>query len=123
MANEYAIGEPVRFDGCKHIGRIVKCFDEGANIQYAGGVTYRKFDAIYPLHDYDDGPVVNTKQLDGMFCPKCGDLGPFDIHAKCTVTMSDDGPLGAEDFVIHPDASCKCRSCGFKAILLYFKVT
>lgn len=62
----------------------------------------------------------NTNCLAGMLCPKCASPGPYNIHATCTVTVSDDGTTDARDFDWDNPNSCTCLNCDYTATIQDF---
>jgi DNA-directed RNA polymerase subunit RPC12/RpoP len=57
-------------------------------------------------------PSSNTNCLDGIRCPYCGSEDSFDIEAKCTVRVSDDGTDEGRGFEWDENSAIACTDCG-----------
>lgn len=55
----------------------------------------------------------NENCLEGLACPDCGSVGPFDIHARCIVRMGDQGSEYAIDFDWEDHDHAGCPNCGY----------
>ena len=64
----------------------------------------------------------NTNCLEGMKCPECGSLEPFDIRVTVTMEVSDLGTDDYNDVEWENGSQCCCRMCGFDGVVSDFKV-
>ena len=66
-------------------------------------------------------PKKNKNVLQGIRCPKCGALEPFDIVGKaCFLAVIDDGVDDFDSVEWDSDDYCKCRSCKHEATVADF---
>lgn len=63
----------------------------------------------------------NTNCLQGMKCPECGSLEPFDIVATTVVSMWDEGSEDAKGFEWGDTNYCTCTSCEHHALVSEFQ--
>lgn len=66
----------------------------------------------------------NTNCLDGIKCPKCGAIEPFDITARTNLVMFDNGSdhdESHEDLEWDNDSPCLCLACRFAGKVLDFR--
>lgn len=55
----------------------------------------------------------NTNCLEGMKCPKCGSLEPFEISARATFEVFDSGTEDYYEVAWENDSDCLCMECSF----------
>ena len=71
------------------------------------------------------GQRENVGLLEGMKCPSCGSIGPFDIMASVTdwVRVSDEGTGGPPegDIIWDKKSDCRCVGCGHLARVEQFR--
>ena len=65
--------------------------------------------------------MVNTNNLEGMRCPRCGSYGPVKIQATCVVEVEDDGTGDSTEFEWEDTSYCECMACTFNATVGDFK--
>jgi hypothetical protein len=63
----------------------------------------------------------NENCLEGMRCPKCKALEPFDISVLCTAKVFDDGTEETHDMEWDDTNACSCPACGFQGLVRDFK--
>lgn len=54
----------------------------------------------------------NENCLEGMRCPKCKSIEPFNIRVTCTSKVYDNGTEEEYDFEWGPSSKCACDNCG-----------
>jgi hypothetical protein len=64
----------------------------------------------------------NSNCLEGMRCPQCGALEPFDIYGPCSVTVRDDGTETVQYVEWNDDYACSCPACEFDGLVQDFKI-
>ena len=63
----------------------------------------------------------NENCLEGLKCPKCRSLGPFNIGAFHVTTIYDDGTEEIEGVDFNNESYCECAACGFSGKAPAFK--
>jgi len=64
--------------------------------------------------------MPNTNCLSGMKCPDCDNEDLFNIQAKCSVNVSDDGTDDASSFEWDSSSPCSCPACDKSGIVRDF---
>ena len=64
----------------------------------------------------------NTNCLEGMRCPQCKALEPFDISVLCTAKVFDDGTEETHDMEWDDTNACSCPGCGHQGLVRDFKI-
>ena len=64
----------------------------------------------------------NTNCLDGMKCPSCGSLEPFEIHANATFEVFDSGTEDYYAVAWGSDSVCLCNRCGLEGTVADFQL-
>lgn len=63
---------------------------------------------------------MNRNCLEGIRCPKCKSEGPFQIDARATFKVYDDGAHEHGDVEWSDDSRCVCVDCGREGTVLAF---
>jgi hypothetical protein len=64
--------------------------------------------------------MANTNCLAGWKCPNCGFTESFNIDARCTVEVHDDGTDDATGFEWSDDDTARCNKCGASGTVKWF---
>ena len=69
--------------------------------------------------------IANEGCLEGMECPKCGEIEPFKIECKICRIVFDDGSTESDrindDTLWNDDSFCECTECGHSGTVKDFQ--
>lgn len=65
---------------------------------------------------------ANVNCLEGMRCPQCSSLQPFEIYVSACLTVFDDGTGDTSMHEWNDGSDCTCPECSFRGIVSHFKM-